>query len=115
MSDVEELRPCPFCGGAASVITDHETATAYVMCETCDACGGRRETPANAIAAWNTRAPDPRIAELEAEVARLKLSERVAKAADAHDKAINTRREHSTFNTLQEAIFKWRAALENKP
>lgn len=70
----EEIKPCAHCGGEGRLYENRynrgESAYYRIACygecgiET-SACG----TPAAAAALWNTRAPDPRIAELEAQLA----------------------------------------------
>ena len=53
------LKPCPFCGGSASVEFDEfgESNWHTVMCMECYAAGPEKESHAEAIATWNTRAP----------------------------------------------------------
>lgn len=52
-----DLKPCPFCGGAAKVL--HNTGNGhgywFVSCLPCDAEGSPRESAAEAAAAWNER------------------------------------------------------------
>jgi Lar family restriction alleviation protein len=79
MSD--DLKPCPFCTEGKSVSTyfDHEQGDKWGYAS-CDACGSRGpevrtnydradDAPwrAEAIAAWNTRTPDPRAEALTVE------------------------------------------------
>ena len=65
----EALKPCPFCGGEASPV-QHFWWT--VQCKTCGGAEGPgAESQAEAIAAWNTRTPDPHITQLEASNAQL--------------------------------------------
>lgn len=60
MSD--ELKHCPFCGGAAKAFYCEESGTFDVQCQQCGAIpfiGSRtseRKTMADVIAAWNARA-----------------------------------------------------------
>ena len=70
----EELKPCPFCGGDASV--GHTKVAYFVNCPDCLVATNilapdSGQTKAEVIAAWNTRAPDadltPRLAAAEAE------------------------------------------------
>jgi Lar family restriction alleviation protein len=54
----EELKPCPFCGGDAMLITP-PFSRPYVACLD-NFCSGPKETPDKAVAAWNRRAGDPK-------------------------------------------------------
>lgn len=66
-----ELKPCPFCGGEAILITSPHIGIVYIQCQSCTAMVGRKrkiissmigkEFFANkqeAIEAWNVRADD---------------------------------------------------------
>lgn len=67
----DALLPCPFCGGCARRVKHSaglQGTTGYdqwhgVSCASCNACVGASDrrfcTPAEAIAAWNTRTPQP--------------------------------------------------------
>ena len=67
----DELKPCPFCGGAPTVVDDDSYGACYVFCGPCDVMPEQAyrnvgET-AQAIAAWNRRAaPEPSEAEIQA-------------------------------------------------
>lgn len=59
---MEELKPCPFCGGVANIIDHHnDDGTVSVGCDN-DTClgfsglGWLYSTEAAAVRAWNTRA-----------------------------------------------------------
>lgn len=65
MSDMSDLKPCPFCGEEQP---PHD-GTSWVRCLGCGAESGWRATGAEAIEAWNTRiAPSDCIEELEAKL-----------------------------------------------
>lgn len=67
----EKPDPCPFCGGM-DIRACTGSRYAWGKCVGCRAEGPMIEgTEPEAIAAWNARSPSPRVAELEAEVARL--------------------------------------------
>lgn len=73
-----DLLPCPFCGGEAKHY--HHTPTGimntdHIECDNCSNGTCLHETKAEAVTAWNTRAPTAdaeRIAALEGEVERLR-------------------------------------------
>jgi Lar family restriction alleviation protein len=60
---MSDLKPCPFCGGEVATITEHQgyqDPTIYAgLCKKCRARGPYCHTEAEAIAAWNRRAPAP--------------------------------------------------------
>ncbi|WP_456281640.1 Lar family restriction alleviation protein [Cupriavidus sp. JZ107] len=64
-----ELKPCPFCGGAAEMYYPFHlmgrpgqpaTYRGGVRCTKCGCQSGSTNPPADAIAAWNRRATDER-------------------------------------------------------
>ena len=59
---MSDLKPCPFCGNAASLFEDSNHSTAYLVECLADGCPASPNIweldKATAIAAWNTRAPD---------------------------------------------------------
>ena len=61
---MSDLKPCPFCGGEASVKMWCEPDTPFlVMCESCKSSVKDYATEAEAIEAWNRR--DERTAKVE--------------------------------------------------
>lgn len=53
----DNLKPCPFCGGQATMITSSKPLI-IVECETCFAKVSSLDGLADAIAAWNRRPED---------------------------------------------------------
>ena len=64
-----ELKPCPFeCGSSDVELKDFTKTTpfsgrgkSWVKCQTCKSEGPKCGTPSEAITAWNTRAPLPKL------------------------------------------------------
>jgi hypothetical protein len=79
MSDTDtaaaRLAPCPFCGDPAPCLSGTEQ---YILCARCRSCGPQLPAPIEALAAWNRRAPDPRIARL---IGRVEVVARKAREA----------------------------------
>lgn len=53
----EEMKPCPFCG-SYDVVVDETYTSGYVRCRSCGVEGSMRDSCAEAVAAWNSRAID---------------------------------------------------------
>ena len=54
-----ELKPCPFCGEEAMIITAesmHDGRLFGIMCSVCHSRGDVYDTEAEAVEAWNSRA-----------------------------------------------------------
>ena len=64
-----DLLSCPFCG---SVAVHFDSEVWGADCRNCGACGPEPTNVSAGSTLWNTRAPDPAVAVLEAEVARLR-------------------------------------------
>ena len=112
----ETLKPCPFCGGEAELHW-HSSDCWGTTCKVCRADGPipKRDTEAEAIAAWNTRADADRIEELTDENEQLRDV-----AMDAHDALISARafilKKHGTKNPHRdETIEKLRTLLGDPP
>lgn len=62
---MDKLEPCPFCGGIAHDICEPTFVATFAYAVSCKGCGARTrryDTPAEAIAAWNTRPASPGVA-----------------------------------------------------
>jgi hypothetical protein len=62
-NDEAVLKPCPFCQGRAEVAGQKWSGRWFYGVQCAEDCGvwmdAREATPEGAIAAWNTRAPEP--------------------------------------------------------
>jgi Lar family restriction alleviation protein len=71
----DDLKPCPFCGGEASLREDfYHSAAFYVGCQTSGCFGSDQwdETRAEAVTAWNTRADTDEITRLRTALSYLR-------------------------------------------
>jgi hypothetical protein len=64
------LKPCPFCG-SANIKNEGQWG---MFCQSCGTCGPDPKFGDGEPAFWNTRAPDPAVAVLQAEVERLRVA-----------------------------------------
>ena len=55
MNDTAELKPCPFCGGEADVVTVLREREWIVCCHDCQCGTCAEQSTEAAIAAWNRR------------------------------------------------------------
>lgn len=55
MKNIENLKPCPLCGGEAELTRSASTDTPRVFCKVCRCNTGGYKTEEEAIAAWNKR------------------------------------------------------------
>lgn len=76
MSDENELKPCPFCGGTNQIIEGEDTGSEYFICD-CGADGPGGDDGSMAIKRWNTRAADPVKADLLAALKALFENEHI--------------------------------------
>jgi len=67
--DIEELKPCPFCGSGVLHKNNPEKMgrTFFVSCGFCDCRGACLPTEQGAVDAWNTRADEFAAMERDAE------------------------------------------------
>lgn len=56
---MEELKPCPFCGGKDISIINHTAMGYWASCGPCGAIGPTRQTEEEAVEAWNRRYEPP--------------------------------------------------------
>ena len=55
---MDELKPCPFCGGQAGIMRYHHIKAAFCFCTVCKVGMPNMLTREEAIEAWNRRAED---------------------------------------------------------
>lgn len=113
----EVLLGCPFCGGEAA-LSDAESgsnglsrAARNPRCKACGADLGYCETSREAIAAWNRRAPDPKVAAL-VEAGREAESALLAAFSEISELANILSREPATSGRCYQAANDLRAALQ---
>ena len=123
MADDVTLKPCPFCGAPAELGVCEwpgEARDYWVWCSRysatdphgCFATTREHQGPDNAIAAWNTRVPDPRIADLEAQLAEARAwSSTLADTAD--DLRAELREAEKRIAELEGQVAMLTAALAN--
>ena len=125
---MSELKPCPFCGSKAELITQHRLLAYFVECAN-EQCSGsvQGDTEDEVVSAWNARpiedALNARIAELEAESVRftvrmtqdeLKILTKQAKAAGCtrSDHSDIERQDDKSPNDTQAQTFVYRKERE---
>jgi len=123
MADDVTLLPCPFCGAPAELGVREWPGGAkdyWVWCSRysatdsggCFAMTREHQDPDNAIAAWNTRVPDPRIADLEAQLTEARRwSSTLADTAD--DLRAELREAEKRIAELEGQVAMLTAALAN--
>jgi hypothetical protein len=83
MTGAPELKPCPFCGGEADILT------CFVMCLRCGSRGairGEEESRlVDPIEAWNRRAPSPAVQRVVEEMRVSMLSDIYPNSADVRN------------------------------
>jgi len=110
MADGVTLLPCPMCGGTDIRIAHLSASPEQSIW--CHSCQLRTKWcyRDDAIAAWNTRVPDPRVAELEGELAKSRAwratladtgDELLAELRDAQE-ALSTSGIGGIYDTLQD-------------
>lgn len=55
----ETLKPCPYCGGEAEILTSTSTINRWASCTECASEGPEGDTAEAAVALWNTRTESP--------------------------------------------------------
>jgi hypothetical protein len=101
MNDTAAARlvPCPFCGDPAPCLSGTEQ---YILCARCRSRGPQLPAPIEVLAAWNRRAPDPRIARL---IGRIEVIAKAARRAGlvvlAHELSVAIEEARGDTNTKE--------------
>ena len=97
MGDAPELKPCPFCGGAAELREEHDNS--WVSCSECQVSVEGFEFSEDASSAWNTRPDIPA------------TDEKVKALREALQHLVDLDDMNTTAAMEQEGIDKARAAI----
>lgn len=114
MSDevkLEAMDVCLFCKNTELTLGDTMLGTGYVFCNNCGACGPQKETPAEAIAAWNRRAAPAQDAKVAALVEACNSAAIVLETAIAPDDAFMQKNAPMSATIFREVAAKLRTAL----
>lgn len=65
-----EIKPCPFCGSTEIEIEDN----AYMRCTSCGASSGWKDSPVEAIEAWNSRSTENKSEHIDDIMQKLPIS-----------------------------------------
>lgn len=97
MEAAEAVAPCPFCGAAPEDCPQNSERPhpkrkgdwcTYIWCDNCNARGPEKREPAEAAAAWNTRAYEANPTEIEELREELQTPKMQAKVAVAIAEAV---------------------------
>lgn len=66
----QELRPCPLCGRADSVVVRTDRIDHWIACDACDTIGPMKSGKGYAVKAWNIRPAEAELVEALEEIAR---------------------------------------------
>lgn len=105
------LKPCPFCGAEGDLYGAGRVELPHVECSECDTRVGYSETEADAIAVWNTRAPDPLHAAVDALLAAAPIGHEMA-CACVQPPPIGVANNYDPCNCIKREFDALRAARE---
>lgn len=91
---MSDLKPCPFCGGEAKLISNHYFDYVVVRCSACGASSAEGRNGQYISSLWQTRPIEDelnaRIAELEAEIERLTVHSDIERQDDNYSNHTQT-------------------------